>query len=118
MSQNQMQRPRSPWPLIMIGAGLVLLTGSLALNFLPRSVPATRAPVENPTEETYPEIPRASLAEAKAAYDSGAAVFVDVRDGDSYTAGHIPGALSMPLTELENRLGELNRSDWVITYCT
>jgi rhodanese-related sulfurtransferase len=45
-------------------------------------------------------------------------VFLDVRYAEDYAAGHIPGALSIPLTELETRLGELDRTDWIITYCT
>jgi len=40
---------------------------------------------------------------------SGAvAVVVDVRDAADYRAGHIPGALSLPLPELDHRLAELN----------
>jgi rhodanese-related sulfurtransferase len=61
-------------------------------------------------------VPRVSLADAKAAYETGGAVFVDVRDAESYAQSHIPGALSIPLSELPNRIGELNPSDWIITY--
>ncbi|HEY5902067.1 MAG TPA: rhodanese-like domain-containing protein [Anaerolineales bacterium] len=64
------------------------------------------------------EVPRLSLEEAKAAFDGKTAVFVDVRGAGSYAASHIPGALSIPLNELEGRLGELDPSQWIITYCT
>jgi len=61
-------------------------------------------------------LPRVSLADARAAFDTGAAVFVDVRDAQAYAQAHIPGALSIPLAELPQRVGELNPSAWIITY--
>jgi rhodanese-related sulfurtransferase len=42
---------------------------------------------------------------------------VDVRPTDEYEAGHIPGALSMPVPELKRRLRELPKSREVIAYC-
>jgi 3-mercaptopyruvate sulfurtransferase SseA len=69
-------------------------------------------------EQTYPEIPRVSLSDAKAAYDNNAAIFVDVRPAASYQAGHIKGALNIPESELSYRLSELPKNRWIITYCT
>ena len=82
------------------------------------SAPQAAAPATSPTEEAYPDIVRVSLGNAKAAYDLKQATFVDVRDADSYANSHIPGAKSIPLAELENRLGELDPNAWIITYCT
>ena len=43
---------------------------------------------------------------------------VDVRDTESYRAGHIPGAISMPLDQVSTRADELRRSGSIIvTYC-
>jgi len=42
---------------------------------------------------------------------------VDVRPADEYAAGHIPGAMSMPVPELRRRLGELPRGREVVAYC-
>lgn len=42
---------------------------------------------------------------------------VDVRPVEEYEAGHIPGALSIPVPELKRRLRELPRSREVIAYC-
>ncbi|MEW6720746.1 MAG: rhodanese-like domain-containing protein [Thermodesulfobacteriota bacterium] len=42
---------------------------------------------------------------------------VDVRQPHEYEAGHLPGAVLMPLAEIPNRLGELDRSRPTITYC-
>jgi rhodanese-related sulfurtransferase len=61
---------------------------------------------------------RVTLEESKAAYDSRAALFLDVRVADLYAASHIPGALSIPLDELEARFDELDPNQWIITYCT
>jgi rhodanese-related sulfurtransferase len=48
---------------------------------------------------------------------SGDVVLVDVRPGDEYDAGHIPGARSVPLDELEDRLAELPPEREVVAYC-
>ncbi|MDA2916302.1 metalloregulator ArsR/SmtB family transcription factor [Nitrospinae bacterium AH_259_B05_G02_I21] len=42
---------------------------------------------------------------------------LDVRPVEEYRAGHIPGAVSVPLEELERRLSELPRDQEVIAYC-
>ncbi len=42
---------------------------------------------------------------------------VDVRPADEYAAGHIPGAVSIPVPELRRRLGELPRDREVVAYC-
>ena len=34
-----------------------------------------------------------------------------------YTAGHIPGAVSVPLDELEHRLGDLPADVEIVAYC-
>jgi rhodanese-related sulfurtransferase len=45
-------------------------------------------------------------------------VIVDVRDRVYYDEMHAAGAISIPLSELEARLGELNPDQWIILYCT
>lgn len=105
--------------LLSIGGGLLLITAAFMMALQNTPAPAAPAVSTNEHEEdTYPEIPRATLNEAKAAVDAGTAILVDVRDAGSYAESHISGALSIPLTELDERLGELDRSQWIITYCT
>ena len=48
---------------------------------------------------------------------SGDAVVVDLRPPDEFEAGHIAGALSIPLPELEARLAELPDGVEVVAYC-
>jgi rhodanese-related sulfurtransferase len=44
-------------------------------------------------------------------------VVVDVRPREEYAAGHVAGALSIPLAELERRLTELPAGKRVVAYC-
>jgi len=107
----------SPVPVFFaIGGGLLLIVAAILLAT--QNAPAAPTPVASHEEETYPEIPRVSLDDAKAAMDAGTAVFVDVRAAEAYQGGHIAGAVNIPLGELEARLGELDKEQWIITYCT
>src|SRR6266545_4730713 len=47
----------------------------------------------------------------------GNVVLVDVRPEEEYAAGHIDGARSIPIDELERRLSELPRGGEVVAYC-
>src|SRR5918912_3505407 len=47
----------------------------------------------------------------------GDVVLVDVRPAEEYAAGHIEGARSIPLEELECRLAELPSDTQVVAYC-
>jgi rhodanese-related sulfurtransferase len=47
----------------------------------------------------------------------GDAVLIDVRPDEEYSAGHIDGARSIPIDELERRLAELPADREVIAYC-
>lgn len=47
----------------------------------------------------------------------GEVVVLDVRPEQEYRSGHIPGALSLPLAELEQRLAELPRGKQIVAYC-
>lgn len=44
-------------------------------------------------------------------------VIVDVRPTEEYEAGHIEGAVSIPLAELADRMGELPSGTDVVAYC-
>ncbi|MCC6216452.1 MAG: metalloregulator ArsR/SmtB family transcription factor [Polyangiaceae bacterium] len=48
---------------------------------------------------------------------AGAVTVLDVRPAEEYAAGHLPGAISVPLAELEARLRELPRRRPVVAYC-
>lgn len=48
---------------------------------------------------------------------AGDVTVLDVRPVEEYRAGHIPGALSIPVAELKARLEELPRRRDVVAYC-
>jgi ArsR family transcriptional regulator len=48
---------------------------------------------------------------------AGAVTVLDVRPPDEFALGHLPGAVNIPLRELEARLAELDPSQPIIAYC-
>lgn len=63
-------------------------------------------------------VTRITPADAFAAVQRGRAIIVDVRGEDSYKAGHIKGALLIPINEIGSRTKELPRGKMIITYCS
>lgn len=63
-----------------------------------------------------PEAREVNREEAKALIEDGAQL-VDVRVGREWEAGHIAGATHLPLEELPDRVGELDRERPVVLYC-
>ena len=60
---------------------------------------------------------RITVEEARAAFEKGEAVFVDVRGEDAYRQGHIRGALSVPPGTAAQHAGKLPKNKLIITYC-
>ena len=68
---------------------------------------------------------RARLASEKSKHDvvkmikegQGDFVLLDARDLAAWERGHIPGALSMPLAEVEQGLGDFDRDREHVVYC-
>ena len=58
-----------------------------------------------------------SRDELLARVDAGGVVVLDVRPAEEYRAGHIPGAVSIPLERLGARLAELPPDVEVVAYC-
>jgi len=64
---------------------------------------------------TLLQVPQHSPRELAAA--GGVPVVVDVRAGSEWEGGHLPGALHIPLPELEDRLGEIPEGRPVVLQC-
>jgi ArsR family transcriptional regulator len=47
----------------------------------------------------------------------GSVALLDVRPEDEYGLGHLPGAMNIPLRQLERRLSELPRNLEIVAYC-
>ena len=48
---------------------------------------------------------------------NGLVTVLDVRPPEEFAAGHLPGAVNLPLKELKRRLGELPRNQDIVAYC-
>ncbi|MCO4745192.1 MAG: ArsR family transcriptional regulator [Proteobacteria bacterium] len=57
------------------------------------------------------------IEELRRRLDAGEAVLIDVRPDDEFAAGHLPGALSIPVDELAERLDELPAGLQAVAYC-
>lgn len=84
------------------------------------TAPTTSIPPITPFPQTAsPDIvDRMPPQELSQLVKAGEAVVVDVRYAEQYAAGHIPGSISMPLTELSFRANELPRGKLIVAYCT
>ena len=47
----------------------------------------------------------------------GLVTVIDVRPPEEYAAGHLPGALNIPLAELERELDQLDSDQEIVAYC-
>ena len=63
------------------------------------------------------ELEPISLTELRRLIRAGGVTVLDVRPRSEYEASHIPGALSIPVSELKRRLGEIPKDHEVIAYC-
>lgn len=58
-----------------------------------------------------------TLQELRRLMRDGDVTVLDVRPAEEYAAGHIPGALSVPVPELKRRLRQIPKHREVIAYC-
>lgn len=65
-------------------------------------------------KDSLEPVPRAELL---ARVREGLVTVLDVRPPEEYAAGHVPGAINIPLAELEQRLNELARDQEIVAYC-
>jgi len=79
---------------------------------------STQPPADLP--ETDAEVPRVPVEQAKAAFDTGQAMIVDVRGAEAYARSHIAGALEVSLSAIQTDPANLplDKNKWIITYCT
>jgi rhodanese-related sulfurtransferase/DNA-binding HxlR family transcriptional regulator len=59
-------------------------------------------------------IPRKELLER---VKQGLVTVLDVRPPEEYAAGHVPGAINIPLKELEKQLKQLDSDHEIVAYC-
>lgn len=85
-----------------------------------RSVAQRHRPHTEPARRTYlgpDDTEQVAVADLLRQAGTGDVVILDVRPAPEYAAGHLPGAVSIPLEELEDRLAELPEDREVVAYC-
>ena len=63
------------------------------------------------------ELEPVSLRELRRRMREGDVTLIDVRPEEEFRAGHIPGALSIPVAQLKRRLDEIPKRCEVVAYC-
>ena len=92
---------------VFTAIGLVILG-------LPAGVPVN---VDAGHDDEY--IETISAERTKKLLDGGEkVVFIDLRPAGDFQKTHLPGALSIPISELPKRLSEIPKAGRVILYCT
>lgn len=61
--------------------------------------------------------PQIDVQSALARMAADQLLLLDVRSADEFAAGHIPGAVNIPVDELRGRLGELDPARKIAAYC-
>ncbi len=96
------------------------LTTALMLSAAGTTAPvaaqaAAQAPLPAAAQARSDSLARAALA----ATEAGKRVFVDVRTPEEFAAGHLAGAVNIPLKELEQRWPELKTYEGrqIVLYC-
>jgi hypothetical protein len=108
---------------LSIGVGVLLILSAVILSvFLAQSKRNAQISANDQSilesRGSDPQIERVSLTEAKTAFDNQQALFLDVRSAASYAAGHIPGAIDIPLAQILDDYHRIDSSRWIILYCT
>jgi phage shock protein E len=105
--------------LIVALLAIVILAGCSA----PAAAPAAPAAAEQGASAQVKTIDVASLPRdvdvqtAAALREQPDVMILDVREQDEWDAGHIPGAVFMPMGEVPNRLSEIPTDKTVIVQC-
>ena len=63
------------------------------------------------------ELEPITLDELRRRLREGDVTVVDVRPEEEYRAGHIPGALSIPVAQMKRRLAEIPKRREIVAYC-
>jgi len=87
--------------ILLLGAGAGLARNALRADPLPYDLPGSTLLTESGARVVF-------LAEALVRYQAAETIFVDARSRDGFLAGHIDGALCVPLEEAELLLDELD----------
>ena len=95
----------------------LLLVSALMLMACEPSTSSSEATAESAIEPSLePTIEATELAQRMA--ENNAPIILDVRTADEFAAGHLPGAINIPHTEIDLRMSELPDADAeIVVHC-
>jgi rhodanese-related sulfurtransferase len=116
--------------LVVVSLGLTGACAQSAMTWVPlvgaaglvfKTTQTRKAAAPKPAAAVDPTVERTPLADFEALQARGTVLVVDVRNEDSFRAGHIPGAINVPIDEVERRTTEIiSRAGAlaIVTYCS
>ena len=106
---------------ILSSLAFVIGVGVLACNSQEAVLPqAPSTPAQSPQQPKNPadEARRITAEELHKLWEKKAVLIIDTRGEPDYKASHIPGAISVPASEVATKLEELPRNKMIVAYCT
>jgi len=64
-----------------------------------------------------PRVPNMTVSELADELKGGSVMLIDVREPSEFSAGHVPGAISMPLGGLPQSAAKLDRNARIVVIC-
>ena len=95
---------------------LRILLALLLVAACNQQTPVPPPAAAEPTATAEASVPRISVAELQKRLST--VVVIDVRAADNYMAAHIPGAMHIPLSFIEQEAPYLPKTKPIVTYCT
>lgn len=93
--------------IVFLGAAVLISTGS-----------SGETGSQANAQQSGDGVRRISPAELREVLKKGQAIIIDVRNEQSYSAGHIKGARLIPVNEVGSKIGELPKDKLIATYCS
>jgi hypothetical protein len=99
------------------------LTATAPITSVPTATPpaSTSAPLAIPPSGPIGDkasVPRIAAEDVRERLNAGAITVIDVRDANSYAAGHIPGAMHIQFASMEGQVDLIPKGKPIVTYCT
>jgi predicted sulfurtransferase len=73
---------------------------------------------DHANHESEKDAPRISLEDAKKAFDSGEAIFIDTRSDASFKNEHVKGAINITSSDFEDKYKNVPKDKKIIVYCS
>jgi predicted sulfurtransferase len=97
---------------------VALAAAALVVVLLAAFAMRPKAPASAPPATPGDGVARTSPRQLASMLARNEVIVLDVRDADAYIAGHIEGALHIPLTYIAGEIPYLRKGKPIVTYCT